>query len=191
MIISCCPSPSLPIHTHCICKQVKRDDSKSNTPRGKSKQGSSKCDGGQGNKSNKTAEAQSWTSMLFVRLLLLLLLVLPTIMHFNPVMGMANYAKVNTFGLSEVPRNNEAQVVAEHDGGQFGAVLPMCPLLGDSNSSELKLLGPNFMLQNDSVRLVSPLWLCLVVSILLSTTYVRSSDITHWVTATLHFFTLI
>ena len=92
--------------------------------------------------------------MLFVLLVLLLLLAPRTIMHFDAMMSMANYAKVNTFGLSEVPRN-QAQVVAEKNVGKFGAVLPMmCPLSADSNNSELKLLGPNFMLQNDSVRLV-------------------------------------
>ena len=107
--------------------------------------------------------------MLFVLLVLLLLLALRTMLHFNPVMSMANVAEVNIFGLSEVPRN-QAQVVAEKNVGKFGGVLPMCPLSADSNNSELKLLGPNFMLQNDSVRLVP--CACAVASIPLPTTYV-------------------
>ena len=84
-------------------------------------------------------------------------------------MSIANVAEVNTFGLSEVPRN-QAQVVAEKNVGKFGAVLPMCPLSADSNNSELTLLGPNFMLQDDSDRLVR--CACAVASIPLSTTSV-------------------
>ena len=98
--------------------------------------------------------------MLFV-LLLLLLLALLTTMHFNLVIGMANHAKVSTFELSEVACN-EAQVVAGNDVDKLGAVLPMCPLSADSNKiSELKLLGPNFMLREGSIWLVPCAWLLL------------------------------